>query len=78
MLYVVDLGGEREGEFLLQLTINAEKLLLYLYLIFSFKKQILQAVITDLLNRLVPRAHHSIVIVTNLLFPLQIKRVKVS
>ena len=56
--------------------INAEKVLLYLYLIYSFKKQMWQAANTDLYNPSVPKAHNSER--QHLPFPLQFKPVKVS
>ena len=47
--------------------INAEDVLLYLYIIKVFKKQMLQAASIDLFNPLVPKAHNSVS--PNLLFP---------
>ena len=55
---------------------DLSKVLLYLYMIYSFKKQMFQASNTDLFNPLVPKAHNSER--QNLLFPFQIKPVNVN
>ena len=49
--------------------INDEKVLLYLHLIYCFKKQMLQGANTSLFNPLVSKAHNSEC--QNLLYPLQ-------
>ena len=60
---------------LVVLSINAEKVHLYFYLIFSFRKQKLQAASTDLFNTLVPKAQNGEC--QNVLFSLQIRLEKV-
>ena len=56
--------------------INAEMVHLYLYLIFSFRKKILQGANTDLFKPLDHKAQNSES--QNKLFPLQMKPLKVS
>ena len=55
---------------------NVEKALLYLYLIYGFKKQILQGANVVLFNPLVPKDHNSEC--QNILFPVQMKPVNDS
>ena len=58
--------------------INAEKVHLYFYLILSVTKQMLQGANTDLLTHLSLKLTIMSVKNQNILFPLQIKPVKVS
>ena len=55
---------------------KCEKVLLYLDIINSFKKQMFQGPNTDLFNPLVPKVQNCEC--QNLIFPLQIKSVKVN